>query len=315
MSKKRIKNTIDRFIIKIAEIGKQYQNTNSIEELTRSLYILAEEYGNFVGAGDYLLNLGEEHIENGNYQAGIVFIKIVDKYFSYIANTTLLNLRMAEYHIENNETEIGIQYLINLCTDISNYEESIEFNELTAVWEKYKHLVKDKIPASVAFNSCGNPLKPEDCSMKIDEIFSLPHSEILDKLSTHLGELSANGDFIDSLNEVEKVVFYIDELCMEVNSGGFEGYLYYNGHHFKDVYKALETVTAVKMLSIMEKLQSKFPKGKIPKSLSSVQKAMDSIEENGVDFEAEDSKFYDSQEKELLDVLTQFVLANKNHFR
>ncbi len=315
MSKKQNKNSVDKFIIKITEIKEQYQNTKSIEELTKSLHILAEEYGNFVGVGDYLLNWGEEHIANGNYQAGIVFIKTVDEYFSYIANTTLLNLRMAEYHIENNETEIGTQYLIKLCTAISNYEESIEFNELTAVWEKYKHLVKDKIPASVAFNSCGNPLKPEDCSMKIDEIFSLPHSEILDKISTHLGELSANGDSIDSLNEVEKIVFYIDELCMEVNSGGFEGYLYYYGHHFKNAYKALETIKAVKMSSIMESLQSKFPKGKIPKSLDSIQKTMDSLEEIGIDFEEEDTKFYDTEEKILLDILFKFAFANKKYFR
>ena len=315
MRKKQNKYFIDRFIIKITEIKEQYQNTSSIDQLTKSLYAFAKEYSNFLGVGDYILNWGEECIEKGDYQAGIIIIKTVKDYFSYISNTTLLNIRMAEYHIENNETEIGTQYLINLCTDISNYQESIDFNELTDVWKKYKHLVKDKVPKSVSFNSSANPLKPEECSMKIDEILSSPKSDIIDNLSTHLNELSANGDFINNLNEIEQIVFYIDEFCMLVNSGGFEEYLYYNGEHFKNAYKAMETVNAVKLLSLMGKVESKFPKNKIPKTLNGIQKAMDSMEEKGIDFELEDTHFFDLYEKELLDILVQFVLNNKNCFR
>ena len=314
MSKKHTPG-IDDFIKSITEIKKKYQKENSVEKLANDLLILAKEYHNCMGIGDYLLALGEDYISNNDYLAGITFIKIVDKYYGFVANTTLLNLRMAEYHIENNEVETGTEYLLKLCSDVSNYEESIEFNELTAVWEKFKYLVKDKVPASVAFNSRATPLKPEDCSMKIDEIFSSPHSELLDLLSTHLGELSANGHSIDRLNEVEKVVFYIDELCMEVNSGGFEGYLYYNGNHFQNVIDSLEIIKAVEMLLLIKTIQSKFPKNKIPKSLNSIQNAMDSLEEKGIDFEIEDSQFYETQEKTLLALLLDYVLKNKKHFR
>ena len=151
--------------------------------------------------------------------------------------------------------------------------------------------------------------------MKIGEIFALPHSELLEALSTHLGELSANGEALNYLNKTEKVLFYIDELVMEVNSGGFEGYLYYHGHHFGSLRKALETVNAVKMRDLMDTIQGKFPRGKIPKSLSAIQRAMDAMEDKGIDFEAEDEQYYDSLEKDLLDLLIAFALSNQEHFR
>jgi hypothetical protein len=314
MRKKHTHN-IDDFIKSITEIKNKYRNANSVEELTKDLLMLAKKYHNCMGIGDYLLSAGEEYISNNDYLAGIAFIKSVDEYYGYLANTTLLNLRMAEYHIENNEIEIGIEYLVKLCSAVSNYEESIEFNELTAVWEKYKHLVKDKVPESVRINSLNTPLKPEECSMMIDKIFSLPKSEIIDELSTHINELSANGNELNRLNKTEKVFYYIDELCAEVNSGGFESYLYYNGNHFQNAVDSLETVKAVNMLFLMKNIQYKFPKNKIPKTLNSIQKAMDSLEEKGIDFEIEDSQFYETEEKALRNLLLDFVFENKNCFR
>lgn len=312
---KKHNHSIFDFIKSIAEIKNKYQKENSVEALAENLLMLEKEYHNCMGIGDYLLTLGEEYISNNDYLAGIAFIKIVDEYCDHIANTTLLNLRMAEYHIENNRIELGIEYLIKLCSAVSNYEESIEFNELTKVWEKYKHLVKDMIPPSVVINSSIIPLKPEECSVMIDKIFSLPNPEIIDKLSTHINELSANGNELNHLNKTEKVFYYIDELCAEVNSGGFESYLYYNGNHFQNVINSLETIEAVDMLLLMKTIQSKFPKNKIPKSLNSIQNTMDSLEEKGIDFEIEDSQFYETQEKSLLALLLDYVLENKHHFR
>ncbi len=314
MGKKHTHN-IDDFIKSITEIKKEYQKENSVEELAKNLLIIAKKYHNYMGIGDYLLTLGEEYISNNDYLAGVTFIKIVDEYYDYVANTTLLNLRMAEYHIENNEIEIGIEYLLKLCSDVSNYEESIGFNELTAVWEKYKHLVKDKVPASVTINSFNAPLKPEECSVMIDKIFSLPKSEIINELSAHINELSANGNELSHLNKTEKVFYYIDELCAEVNSGGFESYLYYNGNHFQNVIDSLQIIKAVEMLLLIKTIQSKFPKNKVPKSLNSIQNIMDSLEEKGIDFEIEDTQFYETQERTLLALLLDYVLENKNLFR
>lgn len=314
MSKKHTHN-LDSFIKSITEIKKEYQKENSVEKLAKNLLMLAKEYHNYMGIGDYLLTLGEEYISNDDYLAGITFIKIVDKYFDFVANTTLLNLRMAEYHIEKSEIEIGIEYLHKLCYAVSNYEESIGFNELNAVWEKYKHLVKDKVPASVTINSFNTPLKPEECSVMIDDIFSLPKSEIINELSTHVNELSANGNELNHLNKTEKVFYYIDELCAEVNSGGFQSYFYYYGNHFQNIIDSLEIINAVEMLLLIKTIQTKFPKNKIPKSLSSIQNTIDSLEEKGIYFETEDAQFYETQEKALLALLLDYVLKNKNYFR
>lgn len=314
MSSKNMDSSVNDFFNKIAEIKQEYKNNNN-NAVTEKLLILAKKYCDYTFVGDYLLNLAEEYITNGDYQTGVSIIKIVDENFNYVNNTTLLNLRMAEYHIENNEYDKGIEYLIKLCSSVSNYEESIEFNELTKVWQKYKHLVKDKVAPSVSVNSCSTPLKPEECSMNIEEIFSLPHSELLNELSVHLNEMSANGDALDLLNETEKTVFYIDKLCSEVNSGGFGGYLYYNGHHFNNTCKSLEKIKATEMISLMENIKTKFPKKIIPETIISIQNAIDSLEENGIDFEAEDSLFYDTEEKKLLDILVKFILVNKKKFR
>ena len=313
MSKNRKKSIFD-FMKSLDSIKNQYQNTNNLENLKKDLLMLAKDYQNNAGISNYLLNTGEEYISGGDYSAGILFIKIVDERFG-AANTTLLNLRMAEYYIENNETEIGIGYLLKLCSAISNYEESIAFNELTEIWNKYKHLVKDMVPTSVAINSNTISLKPEECSMMINEIFSLPDSEIIDNLSAHVNELSANGNELNKLNHAEKVFYYIDELCTEVNSGGFESYLYYNGNHFQRLIDSLKTVKAVNMLRILNIIESKFPKGKLPDSLDSIQKAMDLLEEKGIDFEIEDNQFYEKEENVLLSLLTDFVLENKQRFK
>ena len=56
---------------------------------------------------------------------------------------------MGEYYINNNEIEKGKAYLIKLCDEISNYEESLEFRDLTADWQKLKPYVVNEIKPSV----------------------------------------------------------------------------------------------------------------------------------------------------------------------
>jgi len=151
--------------------------------------------------------------------------------------------------------------------------------------------------------------------MQITGILNLPQDEMLFALSVHLGELSANGESVAALNQWEKTVFYADQLCTEVNSGGFEGYLYYYGENFENARQAFEAIDTQLMLPIMDRVMSKFPRNRIPKTLDGIQSAMDQLEEAGADFDAEDSAYYDSGEKELLEQLLAFVLANRSHFR
>lgn len=306
----------DKFITEIEQIKEKYRTDKNVKRLATRLVGSALKYRKYFGTGDYLINLAEEeYYPKGDYLAGITIIKTVHKHFKNIADDVTIYLRMAEYCIETGETEKGIEYLIKLCTEtFDNYEEAIAHRELTAVWEKYKHLVAGKVPESKVFES-DNPLPPEKCTMQIGEILTLSDDEMLTELSNHLHEMSANGECMSCLNKWEKTFYYVDELCMEVNSGGFSHYLYYHGNHFEKVKLALETIRAEKMIELLKSVEEKFPRKKVPKNIDTIQNNLDKMEEKGIDFEAEDGKYYNEIETELLENLTVYVKENNRHFR
>ncbi len=305
-----------KFADKISKIQEKYKIDKDIKKLENNLLLIAVKYKNCFGMGDYLINLAEEeYFIKGDYLAGITIIKNVDKYYKSIADDVTLYLRMAEYYIENGETEKGVEYLIKLCTEtVSNYEEAIGFRKLTEVWGKYKHLVEGKVPPSEVCNS-GNPLSPEKCTMQISDIFNLADDEMLNELSTHLNEMSANGEVLSCLNKWEKTFYYVDELCVEVNSGGFSNYLYYHGNHFEKVKTALETIGAEELFELLKSVEEKFPRNKVPKNIDSIQNTLDKMEEKGIDFEEEDEKYYNETETNLLEKLTVYVKENNKRFR
>ena len=150
---------------------------------------------------------------------------------------------------------------------------------------------------------------------EVHDILALPDEDILNELSGHLQELSSNGEVLQALNKWERTAFYVDELCMEVNSGGFEGYLYYHGTHFEKAYKALVQMGAGQMTALLDRVREKFPRKRIPKTLDAIQNTMDRMEEKGVDFEDEDDCYYGGTERELLERLTDYVRENARHFR
>ncbi len=307
---------IDNFIKDISDIKQRYTDTQKLSVLQKDLYTFSKKYCKVYAVSDYLLNIGEEHIANGDYEAGISYIKAVDKHFKYVGNETTLYLRMAEHYIENEDISKGSKYLVKLCTDtVDNYEESIAFNELTHVWNKYKHLVIGKVPKSISINSSATPLPPEECTASINDIFSLEQDNILSELFSHLMELCGNGEYMNNLNQWESVVFYTLELCTEVNSGGFDSYLYYYVNHFQKAIDALKAIDAQTMISLTEDIVNKFPCKKLPKSTDSIQNALDTMGERGIDFETEDDIFYETGEKELLNRLLLYAVENREYFR
>lgn len=311
------------FMEDITSIRQQYAQTGQLDALRVALTAFAEKHRSLALAlpnsgwpADVLLNMGDGLIREGDMDGGMCFIRTAATQLPPPNNKTLLYLRLAAHHLEKGETEAGKACLVKLCTDtVDNYEEAIALNELTPLWEKYKPLVAGEIPPSVSFHTAAAPLPPEKCTMQIGDILALPREDILAALSSHLAERSANGEMIQCLNKWEKTVFYPDELMMEVNSGGFDSYLYYHGTHFE---KALQTFTAIGaagMLGVMGAVAAKFPRGRLPKTLDSIQNRMDAMADAGIDFEAEDDAYYTSAEKELIEALTDFILENRSHFR
>ncbi len=231
-----------------------------------------------------------------------------------VANTTHHFLTLAERYAEEGNVEAARVCLMLLCKNCDNYEESIEWNGLTEKWQQYRHLVEGLVPPSVKVNVFA-PKTLAECTMQIGDIFLLPDDDVLDELFMHLGELSGQGDCLNRLNQWEQIAYLAYELCAEVNSGGFDRYLSYCGSRFEKAYTALKTIFAVEVLPILDAVRGKFHQNKMPKTEEGIQKAMDLLEETGVDFEREDERFYASGEKQLLTCLSTYVKENRQQFR
>ena len=231
-----------------------------------------------------------------------------------IANTTAHFMKLAENYIAEENFTAARACLLLLCEKCDNYEESIEWNGLSEQWQNYRYLVAGMVPPSVTIMST-KPRSPAECTIQITDILSLPDEEMLSTLSDHLGELSGNGDALNALNKWERTVYYVDELCVEVNSGGFDSYLYYHGIHFMKAYQSIVRIGAEQTLQLMNRIQCKFPRNCVPKAEGAIQNAMDRMDEDGIDFNDEDEIYYSSAEKELLDRLLMYVRENEKHFR
>ncbi len=305
----------DKMLSDFEKIRNDYNASNDLNKLEKSLKKLLYKYRNNYGLLNYYLLFAEECFKANEYSAGISVVFIVYKSSKYIPNETLVYLRLAQYYFENGDISQGEKFLIKLCTEtVDNYEESIKFNELTDVWNKYKHYVEGKVPPSVACN-CSVALPPEECSMQIADILELEQQDLLTKISAHLNELSANGEELNKLNKWEKAVFYIDEFCMEVNSGGVSGYLYYYGNHFEKLFNAFEFIDSNESLNLLESVKNKFPRNSVPKNIDSIQNAINKLEDKGIDFESEDDMYFNEYENIIFEKLQEYILNNKKHFR
>lgn len=231
-----------------------------------------------------------------------------------IANTTAHFMKLAENYMAEENFTAARACLLLLCENCSNYEESIEWNGLSEQWQNYRYLVAGMVPPSITIMPT-KPLSPAECTIRITDILSLPDEELLSALSDHLGELSGNGDALNALNKWERTVYYVDELCVEVNSGGFDSYLYYRGTHFEKAYVALKDIAALRTLAILDDVRNKFPKTRIPKNAEALQNVMDILEEKSIAFDSEDEHFYSVGEKELLKCLLSYVKENAQHLR
>lgn len=254
-----------------------------------------------------LTSMGDRLIRDGKYDRGIFLMQNALKRANrgeYSDGITLF-LRLAEYEFINGNEDKGTECLIHVCeNEVSNYEESIEFRNLTEVWLKYKHYVEGKVRKSEFYN-LSTTKKPSECNKSIDEILKIEdEDELLTAFSEHLNELSADGEELNCLNKRERTFFYIDQLLMEVNSGGFESYLYYYGMNFDKAYKASDIMNMEGLKTLLTKVKDQFPKSKIPKKIDKIQDIMD---ENDLDFEDIDEIFYNETVKEIMACLMEYI--------
>lgn len=307
-------NTVE-LMKSIDKAHREYLKSGDIKCLEERLYCIAKSNRDSAPLGDLLINAGDQYIEKGDHDVGILYIEAVHNSELKYNNGVTLYLRLAEHSFINGDENTGIEFLTKLCTEtVDNYEEAIEARAMTKVFEKYRSYIEGKVPPSKNNFSVCTPLAPDECSMKISEI-TASKEDMLSNLSLHILELSGNGEYLNNLNKYEKIFFYIDELCTEINSGGFSNYLYYYGTHFEKAIASLSQAGADSMLSLCEKVKNKFPNNKLPKTLDALQRRIDKFEETGIDFEAEDDIYYEKTERELLEALSAFVYENQKKFR
>ncbi len=310
-----IQNLLYTFIERLTTTEKEYKKSKDISQLKTQLASLANDYREYFGIGDLFVAHGAQFVDNGDYEAGIVFMTTAHTAFSQIANTTTLYLRLAENEFMSGNVEQGKEYLIRFCTAKDNYEESAKINGLTDVWEKYRHYVQNDVPASMSFNANQNLLSPESCSMNINDILKLPKDDLLPAISEHLNELCGNGNFLNVLTASERTVYLIDQLITDVNSDGIEHYLTYNGLNFAQTQAAFREIADTEALVLMEKIQRKFPRSKVPTKDSSLQAVLEKMENKGIDFEQEEEFYYQHVENPTLELLYNYILENADDFR
>lgn len=292
----KLKETFEVFQKCILETYEKYQETGNWNKLEKELYKQARKYKKYAFTPNYYVNFGDKLIEKGQREEGIRYLQIATEIFGVGADKVTCFLRFAEYYIEKGEMEKGISYLMKLCCETTdNYEESIEMRELTPVWERYKHLVVDKVPASIRVNE-RTILAPEECSMQIKDILNLPKDDLLLELSTHLYEMSGGGDYLNYLNKWERCVYYLDTLCVAINSDGIEHFVEYHGSHMNQTKNAMEELGLHTGVQLIEDIQKKR------------KRHID-------DFEDEESFYYKFVEKDLLEGLYAYVMKNKPRFR
>ncbi len=300
--------------IKLFEGAKQnYKKTKNAEILYTAFERMAELYCDYFGIGDLFLGYAEELIDNGSYDAGVEIIRIVEKRFKVVANQTLLCIRLAEWEFENGNADRGKEYLERLMSKVDNYEESIEINELTDVWNKYKATLR--LSNSVHFMK-KEPRRPNECTLCIEDIMKLPQDDtLLSALFTHLNELCAYGLQINILSKPEKNVFYINEFIEDVNSGGISHYLYYRGDHFQELLASVTEANCSICLILLNMIEKKFPRNNIPSNVEKIQNHIEDMENRDVDFETEEVVYYEQVEHELVETLLSYVVNHKDDFR
>ena len=160
-------------IIMVDDLMEQMDNFKSQKDVSKFIkkYKLVEYLPMIMmNYADELRNKGKCDI------ADLIYLEMVDnKHLKYIYDEVTLYIRLGEYYINNGEIEKGKSYLISLCDEVDNYEEAIEFRELTAEWQKLKAYVIDEIkPFLVTINDT-------------DEDEFVPDDELLELLLSEMG--------------------------------------------------------------------------------------------------------------------------------
>ena len=308
----------EEFKSEFEKIISTYEENKDETSAREQLQKLASKHRNHYGICNIFLLYGIEVFDKGEKEHGYKILQIGMNTFKNAPNHAGVFMRFVQYCMEHNQADKAEEYLLEVCNGRDNYEEVIEWEEMTEVWEKYKYLVAGKVPLPIRTEGKHAAAKlPDECSMQIKDILQLPEQKLLNELSTHLWEMSGQGEEMVCLNKWEKIIFDTDALLSEVGSGGVDSWLHSYGQRFTQTKKALAAIGAEKGLQFLEEIEKRFPRGKVPKSYERIEAILDKMLDNDEDFEEEESQYYYDAgvEGELVECMYQFVMDNKKKFR
>ena len=305
---------IENFISGLQEIisNKEYDKKEFQKKI--NIYLNRRKKIKYVDDA-VLTDLGNKLICNGENEKGIVLLKAALNRASegeYTDGITLF-LRLAEYEFMHGNEENGIKYLTHVCEDeASNYEQAIEFRDLTNIWQKYKLYVEGKVRESYE-NTIKTTKSPSECTIQIQDILdNTDKNKLLYNLLQHINELCADGDSLNNLNKWERNIFYLDLLWSEVNSGGFEAFLISYGNYFERIIKASIETEILELKELLDNIKNIFPNRKIPKSEGRMEAV---INKHELEFEEFDHKFYEEINDLMAEKLLMYIDVNKERFR
>lgn len=150
----------------------------------------------------------------------------------------------------------------------------------------------------------------------LDSVLKIERRDmIVMEIDSYLNEKSEYGEKIEKLNSSQQMFLFVENLEREINNGGFNQF-YFNssGDFSQETINALLVIGAKKTAKIVNKANSEFQNGNVPKDRTERQSELERIEEKAEDnWNKCDSEFYEYQD-DLTELLIAFVIRNKTDF-
>ena len=139
---------------------------------------------------------------------------------------------------------------------------------------------------------------------------------IVMEIDSYLNEKSEYGEKIEKLNSLQRTFLFVENLEREINNGGFNQF-YFNssGNFSQETVNALLEIGAEKTAEIVERANSEFKNGIVPKDRIERQNELELIEHKAEkNWNKCDSEFYEYKDN-LTELLIAFVIKNKLEFK
>jgi hypothetical protein len=144
----------------------------------------------------------------------------------------------------------------------------------------------------------------------------------LDDVNESIGEIyfgicdfTENGGSLEKINDSQKTVFFVIQLELEVDNGGFHQYLWnFTGDNAHEALAALRTIKAENTANILQRVIDLFPDKKKTNDIDLRQEIMDEMEDElNSALDPLDSEFYDYPDY-LRDLCMDYIKEHQDKF-